>query len=572
MRLHFLSLETRALEQNLFGIPALAVTWYCKISSHAPKISLEYKHSNAEIALVSITKILFVAWVTVSCTGLVQAQNVATVPFDFVSKTYGNYRQGSNGVAFEGGTFEMTARDGQALFTSGCSRPAYFIPFTDPKPGCPLGATGFVSRGLYNDPLLKKAGPYYSIETLTPATLLDPFNPTAAKLVAAPASSRLPRPLAGFIDQSLSVFYNLQTPYIKTYPISIYDFVRSYDASERARYDGEVVPGEYIYNFATLKNPLKPLYVLPPTSVKINHFPQLDGYRKINSQLTGFRFKNVIFDSNGFALLDPYNFNTISWEGNTLSYIRPKADYLYFSIKNLSTPTNPLSNPDPGSPIFPNFSTATAADSRVLLTNALVTNFTLPPYFLQPGQTGVIDLEFVTFRPTTSVVYENSTRRFRLPVKVKNVFASFIKAALPPSATSLQLAANYDYDSDGVSNFTEWVFKSDPSKKSSVPSMGVLKTISAPTTPPTSGLTAFSAIPGVASQPAMEYSVAKLTNTVPSLKYTIEFSNNMTTWQEIIVGNPSWILAETETEIKVTGTGTSLNVGGFFRTKVVPLP
>ncbi len=503
-----------------------------------------------------MTKNLLISSILACCTNSLHAQS-SPLTFDFAAKSIGNYRQGPNGTFFEGGTFNMSARDGNFLY-DGCNGPRFY----SPSPPCPLGATGFVSRGLDGDPLLRGLGPYFSVTELSASVLLAPFDSKSAILVSAPPSL-LPRPLGGFVDQSLSVFYNLQTVFIKQYPIAFYDFSRSYTSDERKRFDGEVVPGTYRYNFAALPDTQRPLYVKPPIVININEFPKLDGYRKINSQPQGVRFKNVTYDD-GFALLNPFDLNIISWEGNTVSFISPSVDTLFFSIKQLTDTTDPLSDPDPGPPLFPNF--VAVGQTRVILPNALETTFTLAPNFLNPGETGLIDLEFTTFRPTTSVIYENATRRFRLPVKVINPFLSFIAASLPPGTTALQMAADYDFDGDGISNFTEWVFGSNPSNANSVPSSPGVNTVSVAAP---AGITTFDTIPEVGS--ALQYKVPKLRNAVPALKYTIEYSKDLATWQTIKADNTSWIISETDKEIKVTGSSTNTDTGGYFRTKVVPL-
>jgi len=66
----------------------------------------------------------------------------------------------------------------------------------------------------------------------------------------------------------------------------------------------------------------------------------------------------------------------------------------------------------------------------------------------------------------------------------------------------------------------------------------------------------------------LEYRVPKLTNSVPALSYSIEYSPDMLRWTKIEAGNPEWKLVETYDEIKVTETGGTPKTGGFFRTKV----
>jgi hypothetical protein len=523
---------------------------------------------------VNITqKLLSLATAVGFLSGVAQAQN--TLVFEFTANSVGNYRQGQAGTAFNGGTFAFNVRDGQFLYApAGCYGFLYF----PPGPGCPVGATGYVSRGLENDPVLSGRGPYFSVTDIAPALILQPFAPQSVILVSAPPSL-LPRPLGGFTDRSLSVFFNLQTPFIRQYPISIYNFERDYTSGERKRFDGEVVTGTYRYNFASLVNPMV------PAVLSINQFPTIDGYRKINNQPQGLRFTNVTYDD-GFAVLDPFSLSTLTWEGNTPSFIAPGLDLAYFSIKPLSDPADPLSDPveydgrgpfiesPPGSfflipnptvPLFPNFTGPTV--TRVLLPNALDKSYTLAPNFLTPGTTGVIDLEFEIFRPTTNVIFDNSIRRFRLPVKVLNTLAGFISSALPANATALQRSGDFDYDGDGVSNFTEWVFGSDPSKASSVPkSPGVNTVAAAPSSGSPLAYSTFAPAGDTSSQGVLEYKVAKLNNAVPKLNYFIEYSADMKTWTTITTSNPEWNLVDTANEIKATSEVASK--GGFFRTKV----
>ena len=469
--------------------------------------------------------------------------------FEFTADSVGNYRQGPTGTAFEGGTFAFNVKDGDFVWDPFiCNGPQYF----PPGGPCPIGATGYVSRGLQNDPLLFGLGPYFSVTDIAPALILEPFLPNSVVLISAPPSL-LPRPLAGFNDRSLSVFFDLQSVFIEQYTVTSYNFERDYTAGERGRFDGEVVPGAYRYNFASIQNPGRPVVLA------INQFPALDGFRKLNNVRQGLLFTGVTFDD-GFAVLDPNVINEITWQGNTASFIAPTLDLAYFSIKQLTNPSDPLSDPDlTAVPLFPDFTGPTA--TRVLLPSALDSSFTLAPNFLDAGETGVIDLEFEIFRPTTNVIFDNSIRRFRMPVKVLSVFSTTLAAALPPNATALQLSADFDFDGDGVRNFTEWAFGSDPADAGSVPGIPV---VTEPAPGPSNGLQKFS----LAEQSSvLQYKVDKLKYSIPKLKYTIEYSTDMNTWTEIKVGDPAWKVEETEGEVKVTSKDPSPAEGGFFRAK-----
>lgn len=495
-------------------------------------------------------KILSLAAPLVLAAGTAHSQTAGTT-FAFIADSTGNYRQAPTGTAFEGGVFSFNVRDGVIIF-DGCEAPFFYLP----SPLCPIGSTGFVSRGLEDDPLLNGLGPYFSVTEISPAIILRPFAPQNALLVSAPPS-QLPRPLLGFENRSISCFYNLFTDFIRQYDVSIYNFARDYAAGERSRFDGEAVPGTYRFNFAALAHPVN------PAVLSINLFPKLDGFRKINNQNQGVRFLNVTYDD-GFAVLDPFELNTLKWEGNGVNFISAASDVAYFSIKRLEDPSDPLSDPDLISvPLFPNFSGPNI--SRVVLQSPLETSFIIPPNFMQPGNTGVVDLEFVINRRTTGVILEQATRRFRLPVRVTNPFLGAIAASLPPGATAQQLSADYDFDGDGLSNFNEWVFGSNPASASSLPApLGVQTVAPAPAnkfgTTETAG--------EISPAGAFEFRVPKLTEAVPKLRYAIEFSEDMVTWNEIQADDPAWSLVNGYSEIKVTSTGTNETPGGFFRAKV----
>jgi hypothetical protein len=495
-------------------------------------------------------KILSLAAPLVLAAGTAHSQTAATT-FAFIADSTGNYRQAPTGTAFEGGVFSFNVRDGVIIF-DGCEAPFFY----NPSPLCPIGSTGFVSRGLEDDPLLNGLGPYFSVTEISPAIILRPFAPQNALLVSAPPS-QLPRPLLGFENRSISCFYNLFTNFIRQYDVSIYDFARDYAAGERKRFDGEAVPGTYRFNFAALAHPIN------PAVLSINLFPKLDGFRKINNQNQGVRFLNVAYDD-GFAVLDPFELNTVKWEGNGVNFLSTASDAAYFSIKRLEDPSDPLSDPDlEAVPLFPNFSGPNT--SRVVLQSPLVNSFIIPPNFMQPGNTGVIDLEFVVVRRTTGVIIEQATRRFRLPVRVTNPFFSAIAASLPPGATTKQLSAEHDFDGDGLSNFNEWVFGSNPASASSLPaSLGIQMVSPAPA----NKFGTAAAASEISSPGAFEFRVPKLTETIPKLRYSIEFSEDMITWNEIQPADPAWNLVNGYSEIKVTSTATNEAPGGFFRAKV----
>lgn len=492
---------------------------------------------------MNVTKTLSLITATLGASlTCVQAQINEASAFQFTVSSVGNYRQITTGTFFEGGAFEILARDGLVNIT--CKDIVYF----PPSMPCPKGASGFVTAGDVDGDGLEDAGSYVSVTAIARAIILRPFQEQKVALVSAPPSL-LPRPLGGFVNDSRSVFYDIQTTAISQYDIAKYTYSRTYTPANRKFFDGEIVPGSYRFNFPSIAS------TVIPASLSINLYPQLDGYRKINSQPQGLRFTNVKYDGD-FAVLNPNQINTITWEGNTVSIISPRFDKAFFSIKPLADPNDPLSDPVQGGiPIFPNFTGPTV--TRVMLSNPLVQSYTLAPNFLIAGQTGIIDLEFVSSRPTSAVISENSIRRFRLPVQVLTPFP-----IPPPPINGLNVnVASADSDGDGVSNFAEWAFGSDRTNASSIPVSPSLSFVNqAPATNEVGGTQEESN--------CWQYKQPKVLNPDPKLEYTIEQSTDLVTWTEITATDKNWKLTDTPSEIKVSSRDPKLNGGGFFRTSV----
>lgn len=527
------------------------------------KNSLVRKPPKPDLPNVNFTKtfpIISGLFLTGQLTAPAQTGNVN---FTFNGGSVANYRQSPEGVNYQGGTYDVFLRDGFITYLPGCIAPFYF----PPGGGCPPGASGFITAGDFDGDGIEDPGQYLSVTNIASAVIVEPFRPEEIRLISAPPSL-IPRPLAGFTNDSRSLFFDIQTTAIRQYAVTQYEFSRVYTSSERTRFDKEIVPGNYQYAFPSLSSDTI------PAIVSINNFQTLDGYRKINNQRVGFRFTDVTFDD-GFAVLNPFQINTFRWEGNTPAFISPGVDRLFFSIKPLTDPFDPTSDPvqydpenlefpNPTLPIFPNFLGPEA--SRVVLPSPLDNRYILPPNFLAPGATGVVDLEFVLFRPTNNVVFDQSTRRFRLPVRVTDPF--FIPP--PPEASEAAFnSANEDFDGDGVSNFTEWVFGSDRADASSVPETPSLNFVSAPpasqVSKSDSGVSTLS--DEVAPEGAWEFVVQKKQNAVPALQYDIERSTNMVDW-EVVQDDENWIVIEDAFVKKIISRDPNVSGGAFFRAKV----
>jgi len=469
-------------------------------------------------------------------------------PVEFVLRVNANYRQNPFSVDFTGGQHLVFVRDGQVAY-DGCRAPFFFPPTTD----CPLGSTGFLSGGDINGDGIDDGGTYLSVTQVAAAQLIEPARPDKVLLVSAPPTG-LPRPSAGFANTSALLFFNIRTPVIRQFKMSQYFFNRVYTAGQRTQFDDNFVQGTYRYAFPVVNKPTVPF------TVDFNYFGGIDGFREVNNQKRGFRFNGFTFVG-GFAQIDPSVPNTVRWQGNTADKVSLTSDRATFSIQPLLVPGDPLSDPDlAATPIFPPF--AAPGVIEVTLPTPVTMEYNLPPGLIPLGTTGLLKVTIVRNRGT--VVSDRSITSFSVPVQFQPpgspaiVAAIFIASKLPPTATVADKAYNNDYDGDGVSNFAEWVFNSDPGSASSVPVAPRLAFEA-----PEAGTVISTKADG--SSGSWVFRVAKRENADPALTYAIERSTDMNEWIKVTKDDPNWNLVETASEIKVVSRTSELNGGNFFR-------
>ncbi|MBC7980120.1 MAG: hypothetical protein H7Y36_06110, partial [Armatimonadetes bacterium] len=270
---------------------------------------------------------------------------VPASPLEFILARDATYRQNPTAVAFERGSLQVDLRDGIIINERFSIFDEYIPPGVTADPidifgvvdvTTTLGTTAFVTSGT-GEPLFRGTDYkelFVAVASLIPAAVVEPGRTDLVRLQSAPPST-LPRPSAGFVPTAVLALFNIQTPFIKDYRLGRYTSNRSYNAGERGRFDTDIVPGTYNYNFPRLNKPEVPV------RIGINYFPTLDGFRKINSQKQGFRFTNLKFND-GFAELDINVINKITWEGNNFGIVS-STDNLYFSIVGLSDDEDPLS-------------------------------------------------------------------------------------------------------------------------------------------------------------------------------------------------------------------------------------
>lgn len=387
----------------------------------------------------------------------------------FSTSTDKTYRFGASGLLFREGEYDVSLRDGNFVYQSGCVRPAYWPPNVPLDP-CPLGSTGFLLYGALDED--EEDGSYFSVTSVIAALAIEPRRPDMVSLIAAPAS-KLPRPSKGFTDNSYALYYNLHNGSAPEYVISIYNKVSTYSSTQRSKFESEVVKGVYQYRFPRLKQPNIPA----PLSATV--FPMAEGIAKLNNKVSGFDFegvlkKKLISPTNteglpaGYVELSSLKPNTLSWKGLTPSDVYSNVDRLYFSIRVMENNNDPASALDltddrTSSPqaIFPPY--ITGRDPRILLPSPYTTSFVVPP-ILEGGAKGVVQIELSRSFNTGGVAYDFSNRKFEVPIIIVNRYTDYAEVRGIPKASITD-----DSDSDGFNNLTEWILDSDPRSTGSIP-------------------------------------------------------------------------------------------------------
>lgn len=458
----------------------------------------------------------------------------ASAQLGMTLSTNASYRQNSTNVVFAGGGLDISLVDGSASYT-GCSAP-YYLPIG--TIGCEDGTSGFVIFG-NPDVLTNTPGPYYSISQITPALYIEPRQPDLCQLNAAPAST-LPRPLGGFKDHSLGLYFSLHTSSIKQYTVTDYSSARQYTKDQRAKFVSDIVPGAYYYSFPRLGNPQLPVAI--PAQV----YPMPEGFAIINNQKQGFQFgKFGKWNPQGFLKLSYLKPNIITWGGLTTSGVIG-TDSLFLSLRVLANPLDPKSATDlvdntTGAPqsIFPGFENG--GDPRVLLTSPYVTSFTAPPVF--PGGTrGVLELQLQRSLQTSVVAADHSTRIFQIPVVVVNSYTDYQEVFFTNGGTNTGILS--DTDGDGYNNLNEWILDSNASQKAIIP------------TPPVPSLNVDP------NDPLLTYfgfSVNVKLGTDPAVVYTLQRSKN---------GGKTWVTFTSDTDWHVSRH--HLNAGEFPGREIDP--
>lgn len=374
-----------------------------------------------------------------------------------------DYRQNKKGkMEFRGGDFDAILLDGSSTNIGGCAWFQYYPPgFFNTI--CSPGTTGLITSGTVNG--VNPDFPYLLVTSIFPAFAIAPREADKAILYAAPEST-LPRPQAGFTDDSYSLFYNLTSTDIREYIVTRYYQNLSYSKKQEKTFTSQIVPGVYYYSFPTLSDAERPA----PISAVI--YPMIEAERTKNNTTSGFLYSDVNnnkWSKKGFVELSYRKPNTYKWIGVGPSNVFAAVDKSFFAIKALKNQKDPKSDVlerFSGEPIsvFPPY--VNGADPQVELTTPFTSQFTTPPIF-ESGTTGVVQIEFERDFQTGGVTYDFSKRVFQIPVIVVDRYTEYQDVTFSKSNKTNTVLL--DTDGDGYNNLTEWILDSNANSEASIP-------------------------------------------------------------------------------------------------------
>lgn len=200
----------------------------------------------------------------------------------------------------------------------------------------------------------------------------------------------------------------------------------------------ELVPGQYIFTFPRLDAP-----DLTPVAIPVTITPIVEALDPSSRSRAGFRFTTGTWDGDHYQL-DPRLINVVKWVGNDRSNIRP-GDQMFFSILN----------PAEDFITFP----PTVPQNPVLLSAPTAQSYTIPPFFYEVGEEGVMDVNYQRFLPSNGVAYDISERDFRAKVRMVDSYNGFAQVTLPLGTSKTDFDPSGNVDRDSMSNIEEFAYQ-----------------------------------------------------------------------------------------------------------------
>lgn len=200
----------------------------------------------------------------------------------------------------------------------------------------------------------------------------------------------------------------------------------------------ELVVGQYIFTYPRLNNP-----ELTPVAIPVTITPIVEGLDRASRSRSGFRFTSGTWDGDTYQM-DPRLINVVRWVGNDRSNIRPN-DTMFFSILNVAEDFI----------TFP----PTIPQNPVLIPDPTVQEYTVPPFFYEVGDEGVMNLDYQRFLPSNGVAFDVSERDFRAKVRMVDSYAGYANVTMPLGTPVNDFNSSGNVDRDSMSNLNEFAFQ-----------------------------------------------------------------------------------------------------------------
>lgn len=492
-----------------------------------------------------------------------------TAQVDLQFSEYKRFRQvGPTTSTFLGGSLDVTVFDGEAIYT-GCFGNG--LPFITPPttPGCPNGTTALIVSGDLDQDGISDTSSFWSIVAINRAQIIEPFVADRLSLYSSP-SPFLPKPLKGFRDSSVQIFYNVLTPPPSRYRITRYTFERPYGAgsSELTRMRREVQQGTYTFIVPRLNpEPLPVGYPQLDLPIQVNHDPPLEAWpgKGVVPTINDFLLQNDASWRNGRIEIDPRVFFRFNWRGFNYSNVR-QGDSTRFSL--IDTDLNDLIvyPPYPGNPYHPDpiiaeLATPVAERAPQLLVTPS-TGIELPPlstlssvgYSFVPGLQLRAQLEF-NRDASSGIARDTSRRLFEWDVYLVDTYTGYVQQTYPArtfpiGTTAAQMAPNFDFDGDGWTNLEEFALQTNPADAAETP-----EALVRPERDPDT------------NQIILE--IAKRPATGDRIVYEIQYSYDRVTWTTIRPGDEAYFIEfDTAAGIKVRSRRPAPPENSYLRVRI----
>ncbi|WP_265594425.1 hypothetical protein [Haloferula sp. BvORR071] len=200
----------------------------------------------------------------------------------------------------------------------------------------------------------------------------------------------------------------------------------------------EIIPGTYVFTYPRLGTP-----DLNPVAIPVTIVPNLEAVTLAGRTRGGFRFTSGTWRKDVYQM-DPRTINKIRWVGNDRTVVRP-GDLIFFSILNESEERL----------LFP----PTVPQNPVFLPTPTAQQYTLPPFFFDVGQKGVMDLEYQRNLFSSGISGDFSSRNFRAKVEFVDSFTGYAQIALPAGTVKRDLTPFGNVDHDSMTNVEEFAYQ-----------------------------------------------------------------------------------------------------------------